>query len=158
MNELVTIAEPVAEAAAEQNSDTLLQMIAENSEKQVGYAKTQLMLTKLCTAFLAVLLAVSMVLSAFFVPRINKVLTQADAVLTNAKVVSDELSGIDYPALAKRIDELIVTGDIGIAKALDDVERALKVIEQFDIKTLNSAISDLNSVVAPIAKLFGGRR
>ncbi|MEG1760325.1 MAG: hypothetical protein RR251_00330 [Hydrogenoanaerobacterium sp.] len=158
MNELVTIAEPVAEAAAEQNSDTLLQMIAENSEKQVGYAKTQLMLTKLCTAFLAVLLAVSMVLSAFFVPRINKVLTQADAVLTNAKAVSDELSGIDYPALAKRIDELIVTGDIGIAKALDDVERALKVIEQFDIKTLNSAISDLNSVVAPIAKLFGGMR
>lgn len=158
MNELVTIAEPVAEAAAEQNSDTLLQMIAENSEKQVGYAKTQLMLTKLCTAFLAVLLAVSMVLSALFVPRINKVLTQADAVLTNAKAVSDELSGIDYPALAKRIDELIVTGDIGIAKALDDVERALKVIEQFDIKTLNSAISDLNSVVAPIAKLFGGRR
>ncbi|MEG1953131.1 MAG: hypothetical protein RR115_02725 [Hydrogenoanaerobacterium sp.] len=158
MNELVTIAEPVAEAAAEQNSDTLLQMIAENSEKQVGYAKTQLMLTKLCTAFLAVLLAVSMVLSAFFVPRINKVLTQADAVLTNAKAVSDELSGIDYPALAKRIDELIVTGDIGIAKALDDVERALKVIEQFDIKTLNSAISDLNRVVAPIAKLFGGRK
>ncbi|MEG1428882.1 MAG: hypothetical protein RSC64_03715 [Hydrogenoanaerobacterium sp.] len=158
MNELVTIAEPVAEATAEQNSDTLLQMIAENSEKQVGYSKTQLMLTKLCTAFLAVLLAVSMVLSAFFVPRINKVLTQADAVLTNAKAVSDELSGIDYPALAKRIDELIVTGDIGIAKALDDVERALKVIEQFDIKTLNSAISDLNRVVAPIAKLFGGRR
>ncbi|MEF9852720.1 MAG: hypothetical protein RR787_01920 [Hydrogenoanaerobacterium sp.] len=158
MNELVTIAEPVAEATAEQNSDTLLQMIAENSEKQVGYAKTQLMLTKLCTAFLAVLLAVSMVLSALFVPRINKVLTQADAVLTNAKAVSDELSGIDYPALAKRIDELIVTGDIGIAKALDDVERALKVIEQFDIKTLNSAISDLNSVVAPIAKLFGGMR
>ncbi|MEG0114927.1 MAG: hypothetical protein RSA00_00720 [Hydrogenoanaerobacterium sp.] len=141
MNELVTIAEPAAEAAVEQNSDTLLQMIAENSEKQVGYAKTQLMLTKLCTAFLAVLLAVSMVLSAFFVPRINKVLTQADVVLTNAKAVSDELSGIDYPALAKRIDELIVTGDIGIAKALDDVERALKVIEQFDIKTLNSAIS-----------------
>ncbi|MEG2371777.1 MAG: hypothetical protein RSB36_03235 [Hydrogenoanaerobacterium sp.] len=158
MNELVTIAEPVAEAAAEQNSDTLLQMIAENSEKQVGYAKTQLMLTKLCTVFLAVLLAVSMVLSALFVPRINKVLTQADAVLTNAKAVSDELSGIDYPALAKRIDELIVTGDIGIAKALDDVERALKVIEQFDIKTLNSAISDLNRVVAPIAKLFGGRK
>ncbi|MEG0018228.1 MAG: hypothetical protein RR724_05785 [Hydrogenoanaerobacterium sp.] len=158
MNELVTIAEPVAEATAEQNSDTLLQMIAENSEKQVGYAKTQLMLTKLCTAFLAVLLAVSMVLSALFVPRINKVLTQADAVLTNAKAVSDELSGIDYPALAKRIDELIVTGDIGIAKALDDVERALKVIEQFDIKTLNSAISDLNRVVAPIAKLFGGMK
>ncbi|MEG0272036.1 MAG: hypothetical protein RR639_01780 [Hydrogenoanaerobacterium sp.] len=158
MNELVTIAEPVAEATAEQNSDTLLQMIAENSEKQVRYAKTQLMLTKLCTAFLAVLLAVSVVLSAFFVPRINKVLTQADAVLTNAKTVSDELSGIDYPALAKRIDELIVTGDIGIAKALDDVERALKVIEQFDIKTLNSAISDLNRVVAPIAKLFGGMK
>ncbi|MEG0838763.1 MAG: hypothetical protein RSF33_03025 [Hydrogenoanaerobacterium sp.] len=158
MNELVTIAEPVAEATAEQNSDTLLQMIAENSEKQVRYAKTQLMLTKLCTAFLAVLLAVSVVLSAFFVPRINKVLTQADAVLTNAKAVSDELSGIDYPALAKRIDELIVTGDIGIAKALDDVERALKVIEQFDIKTLNSAISDLNRVVAPIAKLFGGMK
>ena len=136
----------------------LLQKIADNSTMQCAYAKKQLVFVKWCTAFLGVFLAITIVLTGLFAPRVNNILKQADEVLANSKIVSDKLAGVDYPALISSIDALIATGDTSITQALADVESALAVIKQFDIETLNSAISDLNKVISPLANLFGGRR
>ena len=50
---------------------------------------------------------------------------------------------------------LIEESGESLTKALDGVDEALKKVEQIDIDALNSAISDLQKVIDPLARLFG---
>lgn len=161
MTEALQELPPQTEEAEQQNKESpaiqaeLLEKIEANTHKQAECAKKQLGLTRLCTVFMGGMLALCIAISAVFVPRVDGILTQAQEAVTNIKTVSDNLAGVDYYELISNVDSLIATGNTGIAQALSDVERAIDVIEQFDIKTLNSAIADLNQIVAPLASFFG---
>ena len=70
--------------------------------------------------------------------------------------MSAELSEADIGGVLKNVDGLVLQSRDGIVKALDDVEKALSVIEGVDIATLNKAIKDLHDVVSPLSRMFGG--
>ncbi|MEG2166319.1 MAG: hypothetical protein RRY96_08490, partial [Ruthenibacterium sp.] len=62
--------------------------------------------------------------------------------------VADEISGIDWSALAANIDKLATTGQ-------ESMTAATKALAELDIAALNSAIRDLQTAIAPLARLFG---
>lgn len=135
---------------------TLLQKIQADTAAQRLYAKKRLGLARVCAAALAVLLAAVLLTAALLVPRVNTILLQADAVLANLSTVSDTLAGVDYDALVNNVNSLVQQSETGITKALADMEGALSVLESVDIAKLNESIADLNRVISPIAKMFGG--
>lgn len=135
---------------------TLLQKIQADTAAQRLYAKKRLGLARVCAAALAVLLAAVLLTAALLVPRVNTILLQADAVLANLSTVSDTLAGVDYDALVNNVNSLVQQSETGITKALADMESALSVLESVDIAKLNESIADLNRVISPIAKMFGG--
>ena len=52
-------------------------------------------------------------------------------------------------------NKLIEEGGESLTQALEDVDEALRKIDEINIADLNEAITDLKNVVGPLAKLFG---
>ena len=44
-----------------------------------------------------------------------------------------------------------------VEASLEEMHRALNVISQFDVESLNKSIGDFAAIVEPMAKLFGKR-
>ncbi|MEF9969192.1 MAG: hypothetical protein RR867_05930 [Ruthenibacterium sp.] len=84
---------------------------------------------------------VILVCAFFLIPKIDTALTEITA-------VADEISGIDWSALAANIDKLATTGQ-------ESMIAATKALAELDITALNSAIRDLQTAIAPLARLFG---
>ena len=141
----------------------LLRQMQEESARQTACLKKQLFMARLCAVFTGAALLVVIVLFSLLVPRLtglvgaaNDVVGQAGGVLADLENVSAELSEADIGGVLKNVDGLVLQSRDGIVKALDDVEKALSVIEGVDIATLNKAIKDLHDVVSPLSRMFGG--
>ena len=141
----------------------LLRQMQEESARQTACLKKQLFMARLCAVFTGAALLVVIVLFSLLVPRLtglvgaaNDVVGQAGVVLADLQNVSAELSEADIGGVLNNVDGLVLQSRDGIVKALDDVEKALSVIEGVDIATLNKAIKDLHDVVSPLSRMFGG--
>ena len=153
-------AEDKAEIEAIANSDLkivtkLLQEIQDDNEKQMKYVRTQLRLTQLSTVVLIAVIVFLLIGVSSYIPKVNAliddssaIMKQASGVLTNLDSVTAELADADITGMLDDVDSLVVSREESMADAL-------KKIEDIDIDTLNSAIKDLESVVKPLAKLFG---
>ncbi len=153
-------AEDKAEIEAIANSDLkivtkLLQEIQDDNEKQMKYVRTQLRLTQLSTVVLIAVIVFLLIGVSSYIPKVNAliddssaIMKQASGVLTNLDSVTAELADADITGMLDDVDSLVVSSEESMADAL-------KKIEDIDIDTLNSAIKDLESVVKPLAKLFG---
>lgn len=153
-------AEDQAEIAAISNTDLkivakLLQEIQEDNEKQKNYVRKQLRLTQISTFVLIGVIVFMLIGVSTYIPKINAliddstaILKQASGVLVNLDSVTAELADADIAGMLDDVDSLVVSSEENMADAL-------KKIEDIDIDTLNSAIKDLESVVKPLARLFG---
>ncbi|HKM22234.1 MAG TPA: hypothetical protein VJZ01_09350 [Lachnospiraceae bacterium] len=153
-------AEDKAEIEAIANSDLkivtkLLQEIQDDNEKQMKYVRTQLRLTQLSTVVLIAVIIFLLIGVSSYIPKVNAliddssaIMKQASGVLTNLDSVTAELAEADITGMLDDVDSLVVSSEESMADALQK-------IEDIDIDTLNSAIKDLESVVKPLAKLFG---
>ena len=68
-------------------------------------------------------------------------------ILINLETVTNQIAEVDFGAMVKNVDDLVVTSQAGVEQAMDQ-------ISAIDFKTLNQAIKDLSDVVAPLAKFF----
>ena len=122
-------------------SDALREAIHAEQAETNALAHKKLFWTRLgavaCVGIFIVILASAL----FLVPK-------ADAVLTEITTVTKEISDIDWPALAANIDKLATSGQ-------ESMSAATKALSELDIKALNSAMLDLQTAVAPLARLFG---
>lgn len=153
-------AEDQAEIAAIDNTDLkivakLLQEIQDDNEKQMKYVRTQLRLTQLSTVVLIAVIVFLLIGVSSYIPKVNAliddssaIMKQASGVLVNLDSVTAELAEADIAGMLEDVDSLVVSSE-------DSMADALKKIEDIDIDTLNSAIKDLESVVKPLARLFG---
>ena len=86
-------------------------------------------------------------------------LDEANTAIDEITVLTHELNTVleesHLTELLQNANTLIEESGNSLTEALDDVDEALKKVEQIDIDALNSAISDLQKVVEPLAKLFG---
>lgn len=135
--------------------DLLKQLAAENAY-QSRCAKRQFHLSCVRTAASVAMLVLVVVVAAVFLPRLQQTLTQVDAVLENLESSTGELSTL-APQLSQSVPALIENLDSLTQTSSQEIATALQKISSLDVDSLNTAIRDLQSIVEPLAKLFGTR-
>lgn len=113
------------------------------NHQQAKYAKLQCLFTlvaAVCCVSLFVLVYVKL-------PAMQEVVVTMETVLENLETVTNQIAEVDFGAMVKNVDDLVVTSQAGVEQAMDQ-------ISAIDFKTLNQAIKDLSDVVAPLAKFF----
>ena len=128
----------------EASNDSLAQLVA------IG--KKQLFLQRISTMCFLGMLLVVVVCALVIVPKavttlshINTVATKAEKSLENVDSMTTSVS-----TTAGNMDKLL--NDNG-----EKLTSAVKSISEIDFEGLNKAITDLQSAVGPLAKLFGGK-
>ena len=120
----------------------LLQKMERNSRKQLFTSRIQCLFSLIALVCFVVILINILTL----LPQIELLAQEANVVLTNLQVVTEELADLDLQGMITDIDDLVITSQKG-------VNAAVSKIEQIDFETLNEAIADLSSVIEPLAKL-----
>lgn len=120
----------------------LLQKMERNSRKQLFTSRIQCLFSLIALVCCLVILINILTL----LPQIELLAQEANVVLTNLQVVTEELADLDLQGMITDIDDLVITSQKG-------VNAAVSKIEQIDFETLNEAIADLSSVIEPLAKL-----
>lgn len=126
--------------------EELLKQIAETEKEVKRYAKRQYWMT--FAAALCSVLMLGILLTAYFslAPRLKTTLDAIEDVSGDLTNVSRQLSDANLEELVDHVDEMAVTSEEGI-------KRALEQIEAIDIDELNKAIKALSDVVSPLARL-----
>ena len=117
--------------------------LEELNRQQAKYARLQCLFTlvaAVCCVSLFVLVYVK-------IPAMQEVVVTMETVLENLKTVTNQMADVDFGAMVKNVDDLVVTSQAGVEQAMDQ-------LSAIDFKTLNQAIEDLSDVVAPLAKFF----
>lgn len=139
--------------------DALLELMkklqAEN-EAQTRYAKRQYRMSCIRTASSVLMLVLVVVLAAVFVPQLQQTLAQVDTVLENLESATADLSVL-VPQLSQSVPALIENLDALVETSSEEITTALQKISSLDVDSLNTAIRDLQSIVEPLARLFGNR-
>ncbi len=140
----------------------LLQEIRNENSREMKYAKTQMRLavfTSLASLIIIMIVAIGM---AFIVPRVlvlanqadvilqrtNDLMTQAETVMNNMEQVTTELAKADITGMLEDVNSFVETSQ-------ESMGEAMKKVTDIDINSLNKAIKDLGTIVAPLAKLLG---
>ena len=130
----------------------LRQLVYEQNLQQTKWIKRQ-------TIFVSLLLLVVAVALILLSIQVSNVLGEANAAIDEITRLTQELNNVldesHLTELLQNANTLIEESGESLTKALDGVDEALKKVEQIDIDALNSAISDLQKVIDPLARLFG---
>ncbi len=128
------------------------QLVYEQNLEQTKWIKRQ-------TIFVSVLLSIVALALIFLGIQISGVLDEANTAINEITTLTHELNTVfdesHLTELLQNANTLIEESGNSLTEALDGVDEALKKVEQIDIDALNSAISDLQKVIEPLAKLFG---
>ena len=117
-------------------------------EESIMYVKKQCRWLKVIAVLVAGIFIVSLVSAFSLVPRAAVIFSQAEKVLGNLAQVTGELEQTDLPGLIENVNNLVETSGAGI-------QEAMEALGTVDIDTLNEAIRDLQTIVEPLARLFG---
>lgn len=150
INEENTPGEP-PEIAAAQSPQSL----------QLDLMRKQLLWTKILTGMMAVLILFLVVSITSLSSKIVQTLGSFNSVLSDLEVITsdlkDTLESTDLSGMLKNANGMIEEVGDSLTKSVQGIQEALKKINSIDFKSLNSAITDLQKVVSPLAKLFSGK-
>lgn len=82
---------------------------------------------------------------------INGMMSDVEGVVVNVNSITEEIAKQDIAGMLENVNGFVETSDESIAVALEK-------INAIDFDSLNDAITDLGKIIAPLAKLFGGRK
>ncbi len=140
----------------------LLQEIRNENSREMKYAKTQMRLA-VFTSFTSLIIIIIVAIGvAFIVPRVTMLanqadvlfqqadglMTQAETVMNNMELVTTQLAKADITGMLEDVDSFVATSQ-------ESMGAAVKKVTDIDIDSLNTAIKDLGTIVAPLAKLLG---
>lgn len=124
-------------------------------EKMLKAIKKQTMWMRIMGLCSAGLFLIFLVAALILVPQVTSVLNHmadtlesADAAVSELDKTAKQLAEVDFEGLVNDTQGLINQSSAGI-------DSAMGKLDQIDIEGLNQAISDLSSVVSPLARLFG---
>ena len=121
----------------------LLERLDRSNRQQARYARWQCIFSVAA----AVCIVGLFVLVYTLMPQVRELTEKTGVVLTNLTEVTDQLANMDLGTMVENVDELVVTSQVG-------VEQALEQLNAIDFETLNQAIGDLSDVVKPMADFF----
>ena len=128
----------------------ILEKLEKTNRQQVKNARLQSALAILAAlCFVALVFVVSSVVPKLmdFTAEAEKLLGQAEVVLTNLEEVTTELTQVEFTKMIDDVDELVSSSQQGL-------EETLEKVNSIDIETLNEAIDGLARVVEPLTKFF----
>lgn len=128
----------------------ILEQLEKTNRQQVKNARLQSALAILAAlCFVALVFVVSSVVPKLmdFTAEAEKLLGQAEVVLTNLEEVTTELTQVEFTKMIDDVDELVSSSQQGL-------EQTLEKVNSIDIETLNEAIDGLAKVVEPLTKFF----
>lgn len=131
----------------------------QNVSEELELLRSQTKWIKIQTILVSSLMLVLALAVIVLIAKVNTTLGNANEAIGEITKLSTELNGVlEETKLAEILgnaNDLIVQSGDSLTAALVNVDEALNKVEQIDIDSLNEAIKDLQSVVEPLAKLFG---
>lgn len=134
----------------DETRDELLQRIAEQTKKQVFYARISAIYGGILT--MAVVIALLILVPSLLktIHQVNGVAAEAEETLAQAQ---DALAGVDE--MTDAVTSMSENMDTFVTENAVSIEQVMKKLEAIDFEGLNGAIKDLGDVVEPMAKFFG---
>ena len=134
----------------EKDMREILERMEKTNRQQLRYARLQSILAILAAlCFIALVFAVGRVMPRIsgFADEAEKLLAQAQVVLTNLEEVTQELTELEFAQMVEDVDALVSSSQAGL-------EQTLEKVNSIDIEKLNEAIDGLAKVVEPLTKFF----
>lgn len=135
----------------------LLRQMESNIARQLRY-------TKIFTLLCAIMLALVVVICVVLLPRLNTILqdvntlmTQATSIAGDLEILTKEILDADIGGILSDASKLVKNTDAGVQQSLQELQQALEKLNSLDFEGLNQSIADLQAIVEPLSKLFGGR-
>lgn len=119
----------------------LLKKLDESGRKRVRLGRI------LCALALAAALFCGAAFGVVFslAPQMEAVLQQVQPVLNNLEKTTSQLAALDLEGMVSNVDALVVSGQ-------ESLEQSMQKLDTVDFEALNQAITDLSSVIEPLAK------
>lgn len=124
--------------------------------------KKQLFWNRLLTILVLLLLIILVFIAVWAYPLLTDLKAQVDVMMADVQtVVADldevakSLQEVDFSEIADNINGMVRQSGEAVTEAMEQMDQALQSVEELDIEGLNAGISRFNSVVEPLAKLFG---
>ena len=90
--------------------------------------------------------------------QLEQMLPQAKQTLEDAQQITEQVKNSNPQQLLGNLNELSQQGQVALEESVQEVKKAVDVLEKIDIEALNKAIDNLGKEVSPLAKLFGGNK
>ena len=125
------------------------------AETVKGYEKKKLLAARITAVASIITLVIVIAGAAFVVPCLTKLSLALEAASASIDSAAKQVIDADLPELSRSIDALVSSSRTAANNANDAASAALEKIEALEIEKLNDAISDLSSIVKPLARLLG---
>lgn len=132
--------------SAEEFRDMLADLRKSNQE-QADYAKRAWIMSLISTIAVMIVAVFIVVYGAFLMPKVNRMLAQAESSLANIQKITEEVASVDFEGLIDDVGGLVATTE-------EDLGVTMRKIEDIDFEQLNKAIRDLSNVIEPMANFF----
>ncbi|MCR5673281.1 MAG: hypothetical protein K6F87_06155 [Lachnospiraceae bacterium] len=81
------------------------------------------------------------------IEQVNGMMGEVQSVVSNLDKSTQELAAVDLNGMLDNVNSLVATSEAS-------VQDTVKKIDDVDLDSLNKAIKDLSTIIAPLAKLF----
>lgn len=154
-------------AALDTESLSLMTLILE----QRAHNQKMQRLMKITAGCMLGILAVVVLAAALTLPRVMDILSGADDVIAQVQEIAGQAEDVmadarDVVAQVKAGDPKMVMdhvkglaqeGETAMRECVEQVKRAVDILDKMDIDSLNTAVDNLGKAIAPLARLMGGR-
>jgi len=128
-------------------------------------------LMQICAGCMIGILAIALLTAALILPRVLGILSdaqeitaqvqemtgQAESVLTDAREILGQVKDGNPKQLMDSIGSLAREGESAVLECVEQVKRAVDILDKMDIESLNTAIDNLGKAISPLARLFGSK-
>lgn len=117
-------------------------------EEEKNCLKRQRVYLRFIAAILVVFLSGVILFYAIAAPRINNMIAEVETASGSLDVISRQLADADIPSMIEQISRLAENSD-------QIVNQASENMNKIDFDKLNKAITDLQTVISTLARVFG---
>ncbi len=87
----------------------------------------------------------------------REMLPQLEQVVEDAQEITQQVRESNPKELLESLNGLSQQGQQALTESMQEMKKAVDVLEEIDIAALNEAVDNLGKAVSPLAKLFGGK-